>query len=207
MPNEAKLLGILTPMGGGDPVPLRKDEMSIGRRGSCDICLDFENVSGKHCRLKMLNGVWHVRDLGSTNGTTVNGQRLDRDRDRGVLPDDELGIAGHFFSIRYDAATAVANSKQILEAELAEPRRRSLLELAGLEGLDDRDDAKAARPRKPKEPPAEDAPTLRRPAGVKPKEPAPAPAPPPPSPLGRNGAEDDSGFFRLIKEEIADNDS
>jgi len=203
MPDVAKPLGILTPMGGGDPVPLRKDEMSVGRRGSCDICLDFENVSGKHCILKLLNGVWHVRDLGSTNGTTVNGQKLDRDRDRGVMPDDELGIAGHFFAIRYDAANAVSNSKQILEAELAEPRRQSFLELAGLEGADDREVARAARPRKPKEAPPEDAPP-RRPSAARPAE----VAPPAPAPLPLNGGvDDDSGFFRLIKEEIVDDKS
>ena len=70
---HAEILGILQPVGGGDPIPLNKPEMIIGRRPSCDIRLDFENISGKHCMLRFINGVWNVKDLGSTNGTTVNG--------------------------------------------------------------------------------------------------------------------------------------
>ena len=50
--------------------------------------------------LKFIRGTWHVRDLGSTNGTTVNGQRISSEH--GVMPDDELGIAGHFFSLDYE---------------------------------------------------------------------------------------------------------
>ena len=204
MPQDAKLLGILSPMGGGDPVPLRKDEMSVGRRASCDIRLDFENVSGKHCTLRLLNGIWHVRDLGSTNGTTVNGQRLDRDRDRAVLPDDELGISGHFFSIEYDPATAVANSKQILEAELAEPRRRSFMELAGLDDQGER----SSRGRRPQAKPAPASPPRERSdPRPKPAPPEPEPEPDPsPSPAASftTAGNDDSAFFRLIKDDLID---
>ena len=67
------ILGILQPVGGGDPIPLTKPEMIVGRRPGCDIRLDYENISGKHCTLRFLNGLWMVKDLGSTNGTTVNG--------------------------------------------------------------------------------------------------------------------------------------
>src|SRR4051812_47735318 len=76
MPSQPNNLGMMMPVGGGDPVPLRKEELIVGRRPSCDIRLDFENVSGKHCVLKFYNATWHVRDLGSTNGTTVNGAPL-----------------------------------------------------------------------------------------------------------------------------------
>ena len=43
-----------------------------------------------------------VRDLGSTNGTTVNGSPLASEQS--VMPDEELGIAGHLFTIDYDPA-------------------------------------------------------------------------------------------------------
>ena len=36
MPPAAKVLGILKPIGGGDPVPLTKEILKIGRRPSCD---------------------------------------------------------------------------------------------------------------------------------------------------------------------------
>jgi pSer/pThr/pTyr-binding forkhead associated (FHA) protein len=139
-------LGIMRPLGGGDPIPLKKEEMVIGRRPTSDIRLDFENVSGKHCVLKFIKGVWHVRDLASTNGTSVNGQLIQSEH--GLMPDDELGIATHLFMIDYDpiAPTSLMSANQVLEDEIAETMRKqpSLLELAGLES-DDRPKRRATR--------------------------------------------------------------
>lgn len=157
MANPLKPFGVLKPLGGGDPVALTKQEILIGRRRSCDIRLDFENISGKHCQLRYVQGVWHVRDLGSTNGTTINGQPITHDHS--VMPDDELGIASHSFSIEYDPAVAPgtlidANMFLDLEDEPADTRRpRSLLELAGLEATDS--PRKRGLP-KPPRPPVDD---------------------------------------------------
>lgn len=134
MPSDSNLLGILRPMGGGDPIPLKKNEMVVGRRASCDISLDFTNVSGKHCMFRMLNNVWHVRDLGSTNGTTINGSPIMSEHT--VMPDDEIGIAGHFFTLDYEPAgpESVLNKHEMLDEDLVENRKRhSLMELAGLD--------------------------------------------------------------------------
>ena len=134
MNSPRKSLGVMRPLGGGDEIPLKKEELIIGRRPNCDIQLDFENISGKHCLLKFVRGTWHVRDLGSSNGTTVNGQKISSEH--GLLSDDELGIAGHFFALEYDAAapTSVMDANMILEEEMTEsPRQHSLMELAGLE--------------------------------------------------------------------------
>lgn len=61
MPPASKVLGILKPVGGGDPVPLTKETLKIGRRPSCDICLDFERISGKHCELLLPRALAHSR--------------------------------------------------------------------------------------------------------------------------------------------------
>lgn len=130
-------LGIMKPLGGGDPIPLKKTELLLGRRPTCDIRLEYENVSGKHAQLRFINGVWHVRDVGSTNGTTVNGHKIQSEH--GLMPDDELGLAGHYFQIDYDpvAPSSLLDANQILDAEINEaPRQRSLMELAGLESED-----------------------------------------------------------------------
>ncbi len=146
MPNSEKPLGILRPLGGGDPVPLHKEEMIVGRRPKCDIRLDFENISGRHCQLMFVKGVWHVRDLGSTNGTTVNGQIVAHEQ--GLMPDDELGLANHFFTIDYEpiAPTSLLDANQVLEEEIAETRRHSLMELAGLEGNESNRRSRWSRP-------------------------------------------------------------
>jgi pSer/pThr/pTyr-binding forkhead associated (FHA) protein len=139
MTSDTKVLGVLTPMGGGDPVPLIKAEVVVGRRPSCDISLDYQNVSGKHCVFRLINSVWHVRDLGSTNGTTVNGSQIASEHS--IMPDDEVGIASHFFTIDYEPGGPVGifSKDQVLDEDIAETRKRhSLMELAGL----DTDEAK-----------------------------------------------------------------
>jgi pSer/pThr/pTyr-binding forkhead associated (FHA) protein len=139
------ILGVMHPVGGGDPIPLIKTEIVIGRRPGTDIRLDFENISGKHCKLRFLNGLWMVRDLGSTNGTTVNGSLLTSEQS--VMPDEELGIAGHLFTIDYDPAgpEAFLNSRKDLDNEVSEERQRhSLMDLAGL----DTDQTQQKRPKR-----------------------------------------------------------
>ncbi|MBL8849970.1 MAG: FHA domain-containing protein, partial [Planctomycetaceae bacterium] len=53
------MLGELVPCGGGDPIPLLKQKLLVGRRSNCDIQLEFHNVSGQHCQLELLNGYWY----------------------------------------------------------------------------------------------------------------------------------------------------
>jgi pSer/pThr/pTyr-binding forkhead associated (FHA) protein len=136
------ILGILQPVGGGDPIPLTKPELILGRRPGCDIRLDFENISGKHCSLRFLNGLWMVKDMGSTNGTTVNGSRIASEQS--IMPDEEIGIAGHMFTIEYQAAGPEAfltAHKELDEEVVQERQRHSLMDLAGL----DTDDAKSPK--------------------------------------------------------------
>jgi len=133
------------PVGGGDPIPLIKAEILIGRRPGCDIRLDFENISGKHCRLRFLNGIWMVRDLGSTNGTTVNGSLLASEQS--LMPDEELGVAGHLFTIDYEPAgpeAFLSSHKDLDEEVVVERERHSLMDLAGL----DTDQTQQKRPKR-----------------------------------------------------------
>ena len=75
-----------------------------------------------------------VRDLGSTNGTTVNGSLLASEQS--VMPDEELGIAGHLFTIDYDPAgpeAFLSSHKDLDEEVVLERQRHSLMDLAGLD--------------------------------------------------------------------------
>ena len=147
MATQSKLLGILKPVGGGDPIPLSRDSMTIGRRPSCDIRLDFEMVSGKHCELRFFNGLWHIRDIGSTNGTTVNGMKIAIEHS--VLPDVEIGIGGRPYTIEYEPAgpSSVTEAANLLDDDVIETRtRKSLMELAGLATDEPRKSYRSARP-------------------------------------------------------------
>lgn len=90
--------GELIPCGGGDPIPLLKPRLLVGRRSSCDIHLRFENVSSQHCQMELINGYWHIRDLNSRNGIKVNGIRCDA---KWLLPGDEVSIAKHRYEMIY----------------------------------------------------------------------------------------------------------
>ena len=93
------MYGELQPRGGGDPIPLLKTQLLVGRRESSDIVLRFPNVSGRHCELFVVNGYWFVKDLGSSNGTKVNGVRVTELR---LDPGDMLAVARHKFEICYE---------------------------------------------------------------------------------------------------------
>jgi len=83
------MLGELVPLGGGDPIPLLKPRLMVGRRDSCDIILSFPNVSSHHTELEFLGGYWQARNLSSSNGTKVNGERID---ERFLQPGDTILI-------------------------------------------------------------------------------------------------------------------
>ena len=123
-------VGELVPVGGGDPIPLRRGVLTVGRRESCDISLKFPNVSGLHCELAYKDaGFWQVRDLGSTNGIKVNGERV---LNRALRPGDEIAIAKRKYKIQYNLTPSAESA---LEAVLSEDENvfsQSLLEKAGL---------------------------------------------------------------------------
>jgi hypothetical protein len=60
----------------GKVFELGKNEIFIGRDANNDIVINDAEVSRKHARLLMTAGGYVLEDLGSTNGSFVNGQRL-----------------------------------------------------------------------------------------------------------------------------------
>jgi len=122
------MLGQLVPIGGGDPIPLMKPRLLIGRRETCDISLRFPNVSSHHCELELVNGYWRVRDLNSRNGIKVNDSRIDSSW---VLPGDTLSVAKHVYEVQYDPGTEAP------PPEALDVFSMSLLEKAGLTRRDE----------------------------------------------------------------------
>ncbi len=67
---------VLLQAGVATPFPLAADEAIIGRHPDCEIQLDSNMVSRRHARLFHADGRVLVEDLGSGNGTFVNGGRV-----------------------------------------------------------------------------------------------------------------------------------
>jgi hypothetical protein len=78
---------------GSRVVPVTGDRVVVGRSRECDVRVDDGNVSRRHFELGRSEGSgWTVVDLGSTNGTEVNGRRITR---RTPLDDgDRIAIGG-----------------------------------------------------------------------------------------------------------------
>ena len=57
--------------------PLSSGVTVIGRRHDCDLRIPLMSVSRRHCQLNRDEGILKIRDLGSRNGTYLNGKRID----------------------------------------------------------------------------------------------------------------------------------
>lgn len=92
----------LVPLDGGPPIELVKDMTVVGRSADCDVRIDHKSVSKLHCVLALSDGLVMVRDLGSTNGTRVNGQRVRR---AALLPNDHFAVANFRYRLKAGADT------------------------------------------------------------------------------------------------------
>ncbi|HSN84679.1 MAG TPA: FHA domain-containing protein [Polyangiales bacterium] len=89
-------------------VPLLRDEITIGRTEGNTIRLTERNVSRHHARLLRRNGSYVVEDLGSYNGVTLNGARVESKA--ALASGDQLGIGDYALAFHSDAAATTHTS-------------------------------------------------------------------------------------------------
>lgn len=91
------MLAQLIPASGGPPITLQKPITVVGRSAAlCDLVINHTSISKMHCMLVKTDGLVYMRDLASTNGTRVNGQRVIRGA---LLPGDRLSFSGVTFKV------------------------------------------------------------------------------------------------------------
>ncbi len=83
------VLAIRPPDGGPHKTSLTKSRLLIGKSTECDLVLTDDYVSGRHCLLEQEESGWILSDLGSTNGTFVNGCKI---RKILLLPGSEIRL-------------------------------------------------------------------------------------------------------------------
>jgi hypothetical protein len=92
-PGHQQLLGWLVPLQGsqrGELFALSPTTL-VGSHASCAVRLADPFISSRHLEIKAENGQWVARDTGSTNGSYVNGRRIDRHE---LVDNDILQLGG-----------------------------------------------------------------------------------------------------------------
>jgi predicted component of type VI protein secretion system len=87
----------------GPNLALDKPIMLIGRQNECDIQLNSRKVSRRHCVVAQIGDYLVVRDLGSTNGIRVNGEKVIESR---LKAGDELTVGNFKYRISVEAEGA-----------------------------------------------------------------------------------------------------
>ncbi len=87
----------------GRHFPLQPERTTLGRQADCHICLAVKQVSRQHAQVVCEGGQHFVEDLGSSNGTYLNGRRLPP-RTRVPLTDrDSVQVGPYLFALRETA--------------------------------------------------------------------------------------------------------
>lgn len=80
-------------------IPLAKARVLIGRQDDCQIRVPSASVSRHHCELTSEGRALRIKDLGSANGTFVNGKRITAAE---LKPGDLLSVGPLMFVVRID---------------------------------------------------------------------------------------------------------
>ena len=99
----------LVPENGDPPIPITKDVTVIGRREFCDVQINHPSLSKRHAVVVMTDGLLVIRDLATTNGTKVKGQRI---RWAALLPDDRVTLGAYKVRIYLGSDEQLAPSER-----------------------------------------------------------------------------------------------
>src|SRR3954470_3335983 len=83
--------------------PVSRDMTIVGRREDCDLRIPLGDVSRKHCRRVKDDDSLRMENLGSSNGTYRNGERV---QEATLEPGDQLKIGPVWFVVQIDGSPA-----------------------------------------------------------------------------------------------------
>lgn len=102
----------------GNEYYVRRDEFIIGRSPECDLVINETTVSGKHSKITKVGEQFEIADLGSTNGTFVNGVKVDVKR---LRTDDNIKF--DVYEFRYINPAEVKRTVMSQAPDFAEAKR------------------------------------------------------------------------------------
>lgn len=92
---------------GGRTVTVGPDGTVLGRLPDSPLRFEEPEVSYRHAAIRRQGTIWQVKDLGSTNGTTLDGQRIDGEDWTTLLPGSVIALAGVTVVAAMDTAGTV----------------------------------------------------------------------------------------------------
>jgi len=109
----------------GQRFPLVGDRTVIGRQPDAHIYLDSLAVSRQHAQILYQNGEFYVEDVGSSNGTWLNGSRVTKRLP--LTKQDQLQIGPYVMSLHSDGADSTAETPHVIRARVeAQPSNLTL---------------------------------------------------------------------------------
>ena len=93
-----------------------RDVTVIGRREDCDLRIPLSEVSRKHCRLVRDGDTLKLEDLGSSNGTFLNGQRV---QEALLSPGDTIQVGPVVFALQIDGEPPEEDLRPVTAAAAA----------------------------------------------------------------------------------------
>jgi pSer/pThr/pTyr-binding forkhead associated (FHA) protein len=112
-------LKILKGAKSGGKIAIKKEKFLIGRSKKCSLCVGTESISRQHCVITRCQSRVTIADLGSRNGTIVNGERIDKPVH--LKSGDELAIgplrflvtiSNGFSNLKRDKVKSIAEAAQ-----------------------------------------------------------------------------------------------
>ncbi|MCG8448654.1 MAG: FHA domain-containing protein [Pirellulales bacterium] len=119
----------------GTKIAIKKEEFLIGRSPKCHLCAGSSSVSRKHCALTRDNATVFIRDLGSRNGTAVNGKKLHAEKKYELSSGDEITVGTLRFLVTI--SQGIKNQKRPQVKSVAEAVERTAESSAGTIAEDD----------------------------------------------------------------------
>jgi pSer/pThr/pTyr-binding forkhead associated (FHA) protein len=117
----------------GAKIAVKKDEFIIGRSPECHLCAGSTSISRRHCAITRSGTKVTIKDLGSRNGTLVNGEKTEGEV--ALESGDEITIGSLGFLVTI--STGIANEKKSQVKTVAEAVERAAEKSAGLPIQDD----------------------------------------------------------------------
>jgi predicted component of type VI protein secretion system len=162
-------------------IPLDREVVTIGRDEGMKLRIPVSSVSRRHCEVRVTSTGVLIKDLGSSNGTFVNGHKV---RDEELEAGDLVGVGPVVFVVRIDGEPRQIDAKDCYAA--------------GSVGLDDEDDDFAMPQADRSTVTSPTRPSAPAPGASKP--PASEPAPVTPAKKNDDDDDDDEDISDLLKD-------